>query len=497
MAGKRIGDHQVGIYKKHRTKHGQEISAAKSGISVRTARRIDGSDALPSQREARAWRTRTDPFEMVWQSEIVPMLEAAPSLTATTLLEEIQRRHPGQYDAALLRTLQRRVRSWNASYGGEREVFFAQVHPPGRLGLSDFTHAAVLKVTIAGATLLHLLYQFALAYSGWRYVEVVLGGESFTALSSGLQNAAWMMGGVPEEHRTDSLSAAYKNKSEHDALTSRYQALCVHYGMRPSRNNLGVSHENGSIEARQGTLKRTLEQALLLRGSRDFADLDAYRRFVAEVFGRLNARVARKFNEERSLLQALPVRRSSDYEEVDARVTKFSTLTVKKVLYTAPSRLVGHLLKVRVYSERLECWLGDVCVLDLIRGQIDPVTGRGRVINYRHVLPALKRKPGALMRSVFGDALFPRSEYRLMWAHLKEQLPEASACRLMVGLLDLAGNGGCEAELAQRLSLLLASKAFPDLDRLQQELAPRPALCPSVSVILPELASYDQLLEAA
>ncbi len=282
-----IGDSQVGIYQKLRSKLGQEVAAAKVGISVRSARRLDGMEALPSQREARGWRTRADPFETVRQSELVPMLEAAPALTATTLLEEIQRRYPGQYENAL----QRRVRTWGASHGKEREVSFtqAQAHPPGRLGLSDFTHAAVLQVTIAGAILFHLLYQFALAYSGWRYVEVVLGGESFMAISSGLQNAVWMMGGLPEEHRTDSLAAAFKNKAEHD---------------------LGVSHENGSIESRQGTLKRTMEQALLLRGHRDFSDLDAYRRFVAEVFGRLNARVANKFNEERAMLRSLPARRS-------------------------------------------------------------------------------------------------------------------------------------------------------------------------------------------
>jgi transposase InsO family protein len=497
VAGKRIGDHQVGIYKKLRTELGQEVAAAKSGISVRSARRIDASKALPSQREARSWRTRTDPFEAVWESELVPMLAAEPSLTATTLLEEIQRRYPGQYEDALLRTLQRRVRTWSASHGKEREVFFAQAHPPGRLGLSDFTHAAVLQVTIAGATLLHLLYQFALAYSGWRYVEVVLGGESFVALSSGLQNAAWMMGGVPEEHRTDSLAAAFKNKAEHELLTRRYDALCQHYGMRPSRNNLGVSHENGSIESRQGTLKRTMEQALLLRGHRDFADLDAYRLFVAEVFGRLNGRVARKFNEERAMLKALPARRSSDYEEVDARVTKYCTMTVKKVLYTTPSRLVGHRLKVRVFAERLECWLGSVRVLELQRGQPDPVSGRGKVVDYRHLLPALKRKPGALARSVLRDALFPRTEYRLMWGQLKDRLPEAQACRLMVGLLDLAGNDGCEAALAQRLGELLATSALPDLDELQQEMAPRLAQCPTVTVVLPTLASYDCLLEAA
>ncbi len=497
MAGKRIGDHQVGIYKKLRTKLGQEVAAAKAGISVRSARRLDSTEVLPSQREARTWRTRTDPFDAVWQSELVPMLEAAPALTAMTLLEEIQRRYPGQYENALLRTLQRRVRTWGASYGKEREVFFAQTHPPGRLGLSDFTHTTVLQVTVAGTTLSHLLYQFALAYSGWRYVEVVLGGESFMALSSGLQNAAWMMGGVPEEHRTDSLAAAFRNKAEHELLTRRYDELCKHYGMRPSRNNLGVSHENGAIESRQGTLKRTMEQALLLRGHRDFADLDAYRRFVAEVFGRLNARIARKFNEERAMLRALPVRRNSDYEEVDARVTKYGTMTVKKVLYTAPSRLVGYRLKVRVYGDKLTCWLGNVCVLELRRGQLDPISGRGKVVDYRHLLPALKRKPGALARSVLRDELFPRTEYRQMWAQLKDRLPEASACRLMVGLLDLAGNGGCEAELAQRLARLLVSGELPDLEQLQQEMAPRPALYPTVTVVLPELASYDLLLAAA
>lgn len=497
MAGKRIGDHQVGIYKKLRTKLSQEVAAAKVGISVRSARRLDSTEILPSQREARTWRTRADPFDAVWQSELVPMLEAAPAVTAMTLLEEIQRRYPGQYENALLRTLQRRVRTWGASYGKEREVFFAQTHPPGRLGLSDFTHTAVLQVTVAGMSLPHLLYQFALAYSGWRYVEVVLGGESFMALSSGLQNAAWMMGGVPEEHRTDSLAAAFRNKVEHELLTRRYDELCKHYGMRPSRNNLGVSHENGAIESRQGTLKRTMEQALLLRGHRDFADLDAYRRFVAEVFGRLNARIASKFNEERAMLRALPVRRNNDYEEVDARVTKYGTMTVRKVLYTAPSRLVGYRLKVRVYGDKLTCWLSGVCVLELRRGQLDPISGRGKVVDYRHLLPALKRKPGALARSVLRDELFPRTEYCQMWAQLKDRLPEASACRLMVGLLDLAGNGGCEAELAQRLARLLVSGELPDLEQLQQEMAPRPALYPTVTVVLPELASYDILLAAA
>lgn len=150
-----------------------------------------------------------------------------------------------------------------------------------------------------------------------------------------------------------------------------------------------------------------------------------------------------------------------------------------------------------MFAERLECWLGNVCVLELQRGQPDPVSGRGKVVDYRHLLPALKCKPGALARSVLRDALFPRTEYRQMWLQLKDCLPEAQACRLMVGLLDLAGNGGCEAALPQRLAMLLATGETPDLEGLQQEMAPRPTHSPTVTVVLPTLDRYDCLLEAA
>ncbi|SFL84696.1 hypothetical protein [Rugamonas rubra] len=165
----------------------------------------------------------------------MPLLAPPPALTATTLLKEMQGRHPEQYDGALLHTLQRRVRSWTAIHVKEREVYFAQARRPGRLGLSDFTNAAVLQVTVAGAASLHLLYQFGLAYSGWRYVEVVLGGESFLALSSGPQNCGWMMDGVPQEHRTDSLAAAVQNKDKHELLTRRLERDRLESQMLPGK----------------------------------------------------------------------------------------------------------------------------------------------------------------------------------------------------------------------------------------------------------------------
>ncbi|MGH8748746.1 MAG: IS21 family transposase, partial [Burkholderiales bacterium] len=267
MPGNRITDLQVIKYKELRSRLSQEAAAAKSGISVSSARRIERRAVLPSQREPRGWRTRLDPLGEVWDGEVVPLLEGAPALMAVTVLEELQRRHPGRFGESVLRTLQRRMRAWRAQHGEEREIFFAQEHPPGRLALSDFTVADELGICIAGVAFPHRLYQFSFAHSGWRHARVVLGGESFQALTSGLQQALWMAGGVPEEHRTDSLSAAFNNLAEQEELTRRYEELCQHYAMRASRNNPGESHENGAIESRQGSLKRTLEQTLLLRGS--------------------------------------------------------------------------------------------------------------------------------------------------------------------------------------------------------------------------------------
>ena len=497
VPGKRITDLQVTKYKALRGEYSQEAAAAKSGISVASARRVEAMTTLPSQRPPRHWRTRTDPLAEVWDTEVVPMLEGAPSLMAVTLLEELQRRYPQRFGDSVLRTLQRRVSQWRALHGQEREIYFAQEHPPGRLGLSDFTVADELDVSLAGVVFPHRLYQFALAHSGWRHVRVVLGGESFQALAAGLQDALWMAGGVPEEHRTDSLSAAFNNLAEREELTQRYRALCEHYGLRPSRNNTGVSHENGAIEARQGSLKTGLEQALLLRGSREFADLSAYEQFVAETVRRLNARCAHSWEVERGCLRPLPTRRTADFEEVDARVSKFGVFTAKSALYSVPSRLAGHRLKVRLHSAHLEAWLGGVKVFQCERLYASATDRHPRKIDWRHMLPSLKRKPGAFARWALRDAMFPRSEYAQAWDHISARLPERQACRLMVDLLDLADRANAMAELAQALAALQAKGDLPDIDSLRDRFAPRQPEMPAVAVELPATSVYDELLEAA
>lgn len=496
MPGKRVTDHQVLKYKEHRKKLTQVAAAAKAGISERSARRIERSDALPSQSPPRSWRTRQDPLAAVWDAEVVPLLQADAQLNAITLLEELQRRHPGEYGASVLRTLQRRMRQWRAVHGAERDVFFAQEHPPGRLGLSDFTVADELDVQIGGTAFNHRLYQFALAHSGWRHAVVVTGGESFLALSSGLQAALWRLGGVPEEHRTDSLSAAFNNLAEQQELTRRYDELCRHYGMRASRCNPGQSHENGAIESRHDSLKTALDQALRLRGSRRFDDRAGYETFVEQVVQRFNARAAKRLAVERPMLKPLPPRRTAEYEEMPARVSKYAIFTVKGVQYSAPSQLIGHRLMVRQYAQHIECWLGGQCVLQRPRATHRDGQRHPRDIDYRHLVGALKRKPGAFARWVLRDAVFPRAVYRQTWERLAAALPERQACRTIVGLLVLAADGH-EAQLADELEQLIELDQLPDLDALSALLAPPRRELPQVAVNLPALADYDELIEPA
>src|SRR5215469_6032327 len=482
-----------------RRTHTRETAAAKAGFSTSTGARLDADARMPSQKRAPRGRRRPDPLVEYWDSEIVPMLRASPGLRPITLLLEMQRRHAGFPDN-LRRTLERRIRHWQALHGPEREVIFRQEHPPGQQALSDFTDARELGVTIADVPFHHRLYHFCLAYSHWEHAHVVLGGESFVALAEGLQNALWALGGAPEEHRSDSLSAAFRNLEPGAAedLTRRYEALCAHYGMTPTRNNRGIAHENGSIEGPHGHLKRALQQALLLRGSSDFADLDAYRRFVDEVVGRANAGRRKLLEIERTKLQSLPPRRTDEFDEELITVTRNSGFLLRHVFYTVPSRLIGHRLRVRLYDDRLECLLGGTRVLTLRRGRVpkgQPDRGRcGHVVDYHHVIHALHRKPMALLNLVYRDQLFPRDAFRHTWDRLVATQASRNACRTMVGLLALAHDRACEAELALALQAILDAGEVPDLTTLQRRFMPASMAIPDVTVTIPPAMAYDALL---
>ena len=476
----------------------QFVAAAKAGFSERSARRIEAAPVLPSQRDQKPrGRTRPDPLADVWRSELVPMLRAHPHLRATTLLEDLQRRYPERYPDRLLRTLQRRLATWRATEGPEREIIFRQEHPPGEQALSDFTDGASLQVTIAGEPFAHLLYHFWLAFSGWQYVKAIQGGESFTALTEGLQEALWQLGGVPRSHRTDRLSAAYRNLQRTDDEAAAYAAFCQHYGMEPTRNNAGVSHENGSVEAAHGHLKLGLKEALALRGSRDFPDLASYQAFLAEFVMRKNARRRTAVETELKMMRRLPRFRTTDFSVATVTVTRSATISVRAVLYTVPSRLIGSRLKVHIYDDRLVCWLGTTPLLTLPRRIHKRGAPRQRVVDYRHLIGALVRKPQAFRRSIFRDELYPRPVFRRAWEVIDDHLEPRKACRVYVGLLHLAAMHACEAALADHLQKVLDRGEVPDLEGARGAVAPSPTDTPQVSVRAPDLGGYDQLLGGA
>ena len=495
MPGFHITDRQVRRYMASRKAgHTQAASAARAGFSESTGRRVEKASVLPSQRPPRQYRTRADPFHEVWRQDVVPLLEKVPAIRATTVLEELQRLHPGRFPDGVLRSLQRRIAHWRATEGPERELIFRQEHPPGRQALSDFTHADTFTVTIAGEPFEHMLYHFWLAFSGWEHVRPIQGGESFTALTEGLQEALWQLGGVPREHRTDRLSAAYRNLADIDDEAKGYAEFCRHYGLEPTRNNAGLAHENGSVEAAHGHLKRMIREALAMRGSSDFADLAAYRAFLAETIARKNARRAGTVAIELKALAPLPPHRTTDFSVATVTVTRFGTISLRGVLYTVPSRLVGSRLKVHLFDDRIVCHLGATPVLTLPRRYRRAGDKAVRQIDYRHLIASLVKKPQAFRHSVFREQLFPREAYRRAWEALDAGLDPRKACRVYVGLLHLAAMNGCEEHLARHLEAVLDKGELPDLEIARAAVAPVPTALPSVSIPAPDPTAYDGLL---
>jgi len=484
----------------------QHVAADAVGISVRSAQRIDRGSLQPEgqQQRGRHWRTRADPLADVWEAVLLPMLEKAPQLEPQTLLLHLEQAYPGQEWYRRKRTLQRRVEQWRALHGPAREVMFLQQHQPGVLGISDFTLLKGDAITISGQVLEHRLFHFRLPYSGWCHVEVIHGGESFVALSEALQNALAACGGVPAEHRTDSLSACFRNRDGSYAgdYTSRYRELCAHLGVIATRNNRGVAHENGAIEGPHRHWKHRLEQQLIQRGSREFETEAEYRQLVAQVSASLNSRheVAGRLEIERLHLQPLPVERFADYEPVLARVRGTSTIEVRSVTYSVPSRLIGQQLTVHLRHDRLDLFLRSQFVETLPR--LHPQKGQKalRRIDFRHVIESLRRKPRALLRAQLQDDILPGENWRQLWRKLLASLAPDEAAKVMVDALHVAARSDDLAGVERYLRRQLRNGEI-SISSLRDDYGLRPprgpAAMPQLEIPEHTLSSYDELLGGA
>lgn len=491
MSRYKITDQQVKKYMKARQTNNQATAAAKAGISERSARRIDKEELHPKSGQ-RNWRTRPDPLAKVWESLVVPILKKDADITPVGVFDHLCEYHSDIFSTSSRRTLERRIRQWRHLYGSPKEVMFLQTHIYGELGIADFTHIQSL-VTIAGEPLKHMLFHYRMPASGWAFAQVIYGGESFAAFSDALQNAYLAAQGVPLKLRTDSLSAAYKNQSSEEDFTERFAALAAHYGFKPTRNNRGVAHENGAIEGPHGHLKAQLEQALKIRGCRDFKTSQDYEAFIRELINRRNRRINDKFKLEQRQLQPLPRHKSPTYTEHYVTVKRTSTIDVKRVTYTVPSRLIQSRLLVRVYDHRLVLFLGQERVLELDRVHTQKMY-RGRSINYEHVIDALVKKPRAFRQYRLRDDLLPSDNYKAIWHYLDAQLPADEACYYIVKLLHLAKQSGCERQLETFVLKGIAQRQLPTLRECEAKFLTVVSILPEFKVEQHTLQAYSDLI---
>ena len=414
------------------------MSAIKAGMSRNTARNYLRQDDVLEQRQTpHTWRTREDPLEAVWPQALA-MLGQAPELEAKALFEHLAQSHPGGIKEGLLRTFQRRVRSWRLAEGPEKEVFFTQDHQPGEVLAVDWTEMGGLGVMIEGKVLAHKLFHAVLPYSNWEWA-VRAQSESSLSLRGGLKATLGRLGRVPRQLLTDHSSAAthqLKRDGAERGFNEEYLGICAHYGIEPRTINVGRPQENGSCESAHGHLKRRIGQHLLLRGSRDFSSEEEYDGFLIGVLDSANRLRTKRLGEELAAMRETAVADLPDYRELMVSVGNNSTIRVRKQSYSVPSRLIGAKLLARIYENRIVLLAGAQEVAQLPLGGGD----RGAVIDFRHVIGHLLRKPGAFAGYRWREEMFPAPVYRATYDHLTRVGQDAD--RRYLEILKVAADEG-------------------------------------------------------
>jgi transposase len=488
-----VTDAQVKKLRAEMTKCGRiGVAAARAGMSRNTATKYLKTDELPSeQRSLRIWRTRKDPFEDEWP-DIEAELTREPGLEAKTIFEELLSKHPDRYHAGQLRTLQRRVKQWRAARGPEKELFFPQEHRPGEAMQTDFTSMNSLSITIARQPYEHLLCHCVLPYSNWSWGTPCVS-ESMAAIKKGVQATLFRLGRRPVFHQTDNSTAAtHRLDTGKRDFNEDYLEMMAHFGMQPRTIQVGKKEQNGDVEAANGAVKRYIDQQLMLRGSRDFASHDEYLSWLHGRFEIRNRTRGARLKQELEAMQPFTATSLPEYSEVRVRVSGGGTIRVKTNSYSVPSRLKDEWVRVRVYDERLEIYFADT-----LQFSVERLLGKQRhLINYRHVVHSLLRKPGAFRRYRFRDDLFPTAPYRQALEALDAAMPERKADLEYLRILELAATT-MESAVEQVLVEMLAAGALPSADIIKERVAPEQPDVPDMAAPVIDLESYDGLLEHA
>jgi len=471
------------------------MSALKSGMHRKTAAKYLNAGKLPSElKKKHAWKTHEDIFEG-FADELKEFLKQNPKLHATTLLEYLQEKYPGVFTAGHLRTLQRRVKEWKFELEKEKEVIFLQEQYPGKSMQLDWTCCNALGITIGGESFNHLLCHTVLVYSGWEWATVC-HSESFLSLCEGFQEAVFRLGHVPEELQTDNSSAATHRINLNDkerTFNDTYKSFLEHFDVAPHVIHVGCPNENGSVESANGHLKRRLKQELILRGSTDFNSVDEYKQFLESVLVKLNRNRMEKLKEELALMRSAPPVRLPYYRKEQAKVSRHSMVRLQKVTYSVPSKYIGRELLFHIYENRIEAFYRNQQAFTLPRLRSD----RGALIDYRHIIHSLRRKPGAFSNWKYHNHLFPTLTFRQCYDHLGALYDNRRADREYLDILSLAADYG-EKVVEGHIKHLLTEKSKPPVyDTLKSLIIPEPASKKIITTPLkPSLQGYDRLLKA-
>lgn len=414
------------------------MSAMKAGMTRKTAGKYLSQDNVMGQRQAaHTWRTREDPLKEMWPKAL-EMLREAPELEAKALFDHLMPKGSGKIKEKHLRTFQRRVKSWRLAEGPDKEVFFTQDHKPGEVLAVDWTDMGGLGITIQSKALAHKLFHAVLPYSSWEWA-VRAHSESTLSLRGGLKSTLGRLGKVPRQLLSDHSSTAthqLNRSSGTRVFNEEYLGICAHYGITPRTINVGRPQENGSCESSHGHLKRRIGQHLLLRGSRDFSSEEEYDGFLIKVLEAGNLRRTKRLAEELAAMGETAIEDLPDYRELMVSVRNDSTIRVNKMVYSVPSRLIGVKLLARIHENHIALLHGprEVAQLPLSRGD------RGAVVDFRHVIGHLLRKPGAFAGYRWREELFPSLIYRSAYDHLERTTGEAD--RRYLEVLKLAADEG-------------------------------------------------------
>jgi transposase InsO family protein len=423
-------------------------AALRAGMDRKTARRYEALGQLPMEaKKPHVWRTRPDPFGKVI-GEVRGQWSAEPKLQAKTLMGWLCDRYPGRFKDGQLRTLQRRLAEWRVVSGEEKEIFFEQTHQPGELSASDFTCMNELGITIAQQAFKHLLFGMVLTCSNRRWATIAMS-ESFEELANGMGKCTRKLGGVTRRHRTDNLSAAVVSPKD-KKYTARYLDLMAHYGMTPEAINPGRSHENGDIEKTHDVVKTAIDQALMLRGSRDFDSEAAYEAWLEKILERLNR------DKKVEPLFSLPSQELKVYSEIQTKVRQGSTIRLSNNHYSVPSSLIGKWVDVRLWARTIEVYWRGRRMLEAPRQR-----GEGKTwINYRHFVFWLLRKPGAFRNYRWREELFPTPVFRKAYDRMEQNDKE------YLHILHEAAVG-VESDVEAALLLLIEGEEKPTLAKIR------------------------------